>query len=71
MAVFDLSVSKTFEVESDRDEDKESGESELDKQSDENNFKYHMHGEPVLNLKDYNLKRREYLHEWHIPVVED
>lgn len=30
-----------------------------------------MHGEAVLNLKDYNDKRREYLHEWHLPFEED
>ena len=30
-----------------------------------------MHGDAVLNLKDYNEKRRGYLHEWHVPIEED
>ena len=30
-----------------------------------------MHGDVVLNLKDYNEKRRGYLHEWHVPIEED
>ena len=30
-----------------------------------------MHGDAVLNLKDYNEKRCAYLHEWHVPIEED
>jgi hypothetical protein len=30
-----------------------------------------MHGDAVLNLKDYNDKRRGYLNEWHVPIEED
>lgn len=71
MAVFDLSQSKTIEIESDRDEDKESSEDNVDKKSDDSHFRYFMDGEPVLNLKDYNEKRRGYLPEWHVPIPEE
>lgn len=71
VAVFDLSQSKSIEIESDRDEDKESGDSEQEKQSDTSNFRYFLDGNPVINLKDYNEKRRGYLSEWHIPIPEE
>jgi hypothetical protein len=69
VAVFDLTVSKTFEVESEGED--ESQKSEKDKSEEDQEFKYFMHGDAVLNLKDYNEKRRGYLHEWHVPIEED